>query len=913
MIRKMLLPLACVLSVAAAAQIPEELFNDSHDVNSLGAWGPYSKQYAGISHVGELSGGRRVDFAVMPGLYRRSYSVPNVLYESGYHPWRVDPQMTDITYRFDLEWKDRVYVDVTYHVLDSLRVLVGAACVNNTDLPQNILLHNVVWTSYDDDYPRAEAVNTAGTTVRYGCDYASFEPAVRGHDYALVYDGWMRGEARDGRSLSGSVLRDFGRNSGDRVEYRFTAAEACSEGSFALRCKLAEGRRARLKVSGIREGEIELTGTGDYALVRFDCTLEQGGNCIMLESLTAEPVTVDALFFGDAAAVGAVAVRPRPLVYKPALTEGDNGLLVKYDGLQNYYAVGWDYPMTEIKEFANSDLDVFMRRAVHRHPPRYFTGDRNGYYTSVFMRPIVLAPKSDTTIYSLLATGSRQQAEAALDGFRGGGRALAETVAGRSGGGDIPLLPEAADYAFGEQLLEATLLTNVVYPVYTQQGYIRHFTPGKNWNSLYTWDLGFISMALNEIDPVKGFETIRAYTTGEGSQSAFIHHGTPLPIQFFAYSDLNNRLQSDSAAAFLYSRLKRYYDFMVGHNPHSTTRMPSGLLRTWDYFYSSGGWDDYPPQHELRSHTELYPSVAPMVTTSYYLRAAKILRMQARKMGLRRDVAQYDRDIRMLTDAIQRNAWDDEAGYFGYVMHDTAGRPVSLFRYKDGSNFNKGLDGVSPFVAGICTPRQTERILENLFSPDRMWTDIGISTVDRSAPYYSEDGYWNGSVWMPHQYLIWKSLLDNDLTDEAHKVAFTALDTWNRECRASHNSFEHFIVSSGRGAGWHNFSGLSSPLVNWFYSYFRIGHAATGFDAALSRARFSDDCTHYTAEVDFEPAAAGRNVALLLCLTPGPDYEARLDGKAVKTRSPYPGLLYVSLPATARTARLEVKPCKTND
>lgn len=913
--KKLLLPVCVLFAAVAAAQsaIPDRLFNDSHDVNSLGAWGPYSKQYAGISHIGELSSGRRVDFAVMPGFYRRSYSVPNVLYESGYHPWRVDPQMTEITYRFDLEWKERVYVDVTYHVLDSLRVLVGAACVNNTDLPQNILLHNVVWTSYDDDHPRVEAVNTAGTTVRYGCDYASFEPAVRRHDYALVYDGWMRGEARDGRSLSGSVLRDFGRDPGDRVEYRFTAAEACPGGSFALRYKLAEGCKARLKVSGIREDEIELSGTGDYALVRFGCAIDRGENRLELESLTAEPVTLDALFFGDAATVGAVAVRPRPLVYKPALVEGDDALLVKYDGLENYYAIGWDYPMTEIKEFANSDLDVFMRRAVHRHPPRYFTGDRKGYYTSVFMRPIVLAPKSDTIIYSLLATGTRRQVEAAAGEFRRNGRSLAESVAGCRDATGIPLLPEAADYAFGEQLLEATLLTNVVYPVYTQKEYIRHFTPGKNWNSLYTWDLGFISMALNEIDPVKGFETIRAYTTGEDAQSAFIHHGTPLPIQFFAYSDLNNRLQSDEAAAFLYPRLKRYYDFVVGHNPHSTTRMPSGLLRTWDYFYSTGGWDDYPPQHELRSRTELYPSVVPMVTTSYYLRAAKILRMQARKMGLRHDVAQYDRDIRMLTDAIQSNAWDDEAGYFGYVMHDETGRPVSLFRYKDGSNFNKGLDGISPFVAGICTPRQTERILENLFSSDRLWTDIGISTVDRSAAYYSEDGYWNGCVWMPHQFLIWKSLLDNDLTDEAHKVAFTALDTWNRECRASYNSFEHFIISSGRGAGWHNFSGLSSPLVNWFYSYFRIGHATTGFDAALSRVRFSDDCTRCTAEVDFEPSAVGRNVAVLLCLTPGPDYEVRLDGKAVKIRSPYPGLLYVSLSATARTARLEVKPRKTND
>ena len=916
MIRKMLLLPVCVLFAAVAAAqsaIPDRLFNDSHDVNSLGAWGPYSKQYAGISHVGELSGGRRVDFAVMPGFYRRSYSVPNVLYESGYHPWRVDPQMSRITYRFELEWKDRVYVDVTYHVLDSLRVLVGAECVNNTDLPQNILLHNVVWMSCDDDYPQVEAVNAAGTTVRYGCDYDSFEPAVRGHDYALVYDGWMRGEARDGRSLSGSVLKDFGRNPGDRVEYRFTAAEACPEGSFALRYKLAAGRRARLKVSGIRGDGIELTGTGDYALMRFDCAIERGENLLTLESLTAEPVTVDALFFGAAAAVASVTVRPRPLTCKPELVEDDDALLVKYDGLENYYAIGWDYPMTEIKEFANGDLDVFMRRAVHRHPPRYFTGDRKGYYTSVFMRPIVLAPKSDTTIYSLLATGSRPQAEAAAGEFRRSGRALAESAAERCKEADTPLLPEAAGYAFGEQLLEATLLTNVVYPVYTQKEYIRHFTPGKNWNSLYTWDLGFISMALNEIDPVKGFETIRAYTTGAGAQSAFIHHGTPLPIQFFAYSDLNNQLQSDDAAAFLYPRLKRYYDFMVGHNPHSTTRMPSGLLRSWDYFYSTGGWDDYPPQHELRSHTELYPSVAPMVTTSYYLRAAKILRMQARKMGLRCDVEQYDRDIRMLTDAIQRNAWDDEAGYFGYVMHDEAGRPVSLFRYRDGSNFNKGLDGISPFVAGICTPPQTERILENIFSPDRLWTDTGISTVDRSAAYYSADGYWNGCVWMPHQFLIWKSLLDNDLTDEAHKVAFTALDTWNRECRASYNSFEHFIISSGRGAGWHNFSGLSSPLVNWFYSYFRIGHATTGFDAALSRGRFSDDCTHYAAEVDFEPSAAGRSVALLLCLTPGPDYEARLDGKAVKISSPYPGLLYVSLPATVRTARLEVKPRKTND
>jgi hypothetical protein len=173
-------------------------------------------------------------------------------------------------------------------------------------------------------------------------------------------------------------------------------------------------------------------------------------------------------------------------------------------------------------------------------------------------------------------------------------------------------LQKAENYKFSNQLMQATLLTNVVYPVFTQNENIRHFTPGKNWNSLYTWDSGFISWAMNEIDPVKTYEMIRAYTTEEGSQSAFIHHGTPLPIHFFAFADLNNQLQDDKMLKFIYPRLRRFYYFMAGHDETSTTRMPSGLLKTWDYFYNSGGWDDYPPQHYLTMNTKLYKTVAPI-------------------------------------------------------------------------------------------------------------------------------------------------------------------------------------------------------------------------------------------------------------------------------------------------------------
>jgi hypothetical protein len=53
----------------------------------------------------------------------------------------------------------------------------------------------------------------------------------------------------------------------------------------------------------------------------------------------------------------------------------------------------------------------------------------------------------------------------------------------------------------------------------------------------------------------------------------------------------------------------------------------------------------------------------------------------------------YSKDIDVFTKAIQKNAWDEESGYFGYVKHDDNGNPTSILRYSDGSNFNKGLDG----------------------------------------------------------------------------------------------------------------------------------------------------------------------------------------------------------------------------
>lgn len=64
---------------------------NDHDITSLRSWGPYSKRYAGISHIPDINKGIRFDFSVMPGYYRNRQLVPHVLFESSYYPWEVNP------------------------------------------------------------------------------------------------------------------------------------------------------------------------------------------------------------------------------------------------------------------------------------------------------------------------------------------------------------------------------------------------------------------------------------------------------------------------------------------------------------------------------------------------------------------------------------------------------------------------------------------------------------------------------------------------------------------------------------------------------------------------------------------------------------------------------------------------------
>ena len=72
-------------------------------------------------------------------------------------------------------------------------------------------------------------------------------------------------------------------------------------------------------------------------------------------------------------------------------------------------------------------------------------------------------------------------------------------------------------FALGQQLMNAVLCTNVVYPVYTRGQYIRHYTPGRWWDCVYTWDSGFIGMGLAQTSLRNAFDCLNTYLMPPGS------------------------------------------------------------------------------------------------------------------------------------------------------------------------------------------------------------------------------------------------------------------------------------------------------------------------------------------------------------------------------------------------------------
>jgi hypothetical protein len=902
----------------------EAQFAGTHDLVSLPQWGPYSKKFHGISHIPDLRRGLSFDVSFFPSLPQGPVQLPSVTDPSGVHPWDAAPDLSFYSLRFETIWKDQLYCDLGFCHLSDRSRLIHAEIVNETGAPQQIVLNCLSQLCFPPLRENtAEPIRLCAADLPEGAiwvhalDYADLSFAKPRPTDNLVPDGKFRGEARHHDCVGGSVIAErFGYDAGDSVEYRVRIDRALTNAVLVWRYQLDHGQIASFQMNGVADRKVLFEGTGDFATTAVPLgRLAAGMHDLFFVSQGGAAATLNGFVLLEASQAGEIRFVEKPWNQSPEIADvGTSGILIRYPDIPNCYGLlldaSWDVKR-QLKwrdldaTFHNQSSDYTLSR-IHGNG-KDCAGDPDSLFLHAASRSIAVPPNSHRIVRGVVCTGTESEVRQMLAGFDpDSSRNVGAFVSARNRAYRLASSPAGEPYRFSQQRMTAVTLTNLVYPQRAQGNYIRHYSPGKIWDCLYTWDSGFIGLGLLELDPNRALENLNAYTTPEGAQSAVIHHGTPLATQIYLYRELWNRTQSKEMLAYLYPRLRQFYRFLAGRYGSSTTRRHQDrLIVTWDYFYNSGGWDDYCPQKFI--HQQNLTSIAtPAVSSSHAIRCAKLLRQAAAELGESKDFAEYDRDIAELSCALQQYSWDPASGYFGYVMHDADGKPNGILRTADGVNFNMGLDGVAPLVAGICDPEQQQRILDHIFSAKNLWTEIGITTVDQSAPYFRTGGYWNGSIWLAHQWFLWKTMLDLGRGDLAVRIAQTGLDLWKAATGSTYNCLEHFYPKAPYGDGWVQFSSLSSPALSWFAALYTPGRFTCGFDAWIRSCDFRDNHRELRVKLKGTANNVNREFSVLACMHPGSNYKALWNGSPVEFTVVHDSLLQVQLPAEVSSGELSI-------
>lgn len=817
---------------------------------SVPDWGPYSKLMAGVSH---LVRARRtsVDFLFALRADGREAVLP--FFEGrhrNFHFHQALPGLSEFGYQFDLDGADDLHAVATFrpsgHACDAEIMLVNRTAADRT---VELELLAVI---------PPELQRPPELRLRAGEEWVGAENYAHLTTWAArSEDGYRNLVKADVDAVGGvSVTRSWALLPGTSITYRVDLKTALPHARMGIRFH-KNGREAlpyTLDWDG-RSQELVFPVADRYQWLwlelgdvrpgphEFSIRVDPRSRITVPRDLYGQVpgnIRLDGFLVGAAARAEAVITpdaETPPVVQRAAGCPGEFACCVDLSPVA--YAVG--FPAT----------------AEQLQTPRLFAGEEftqhvgRAFPLGSWRLPGVQVPAHGTRTLNLrFAHGADMPAALA---------ALGAFTSAASVPATAPLVAPQLETGF--RTLAASCLMNVSYPVFLPWEVIASYTPGKTFGGLYSWDAGMHGLGLLEVDPAAAIECLNVYLCGTDDPVDFIWHGTPLPVQAYLLNEILQRTGDRELLAYFYPRARRFYQYLAGHTPGSpTNRFGNGLLNTYPIFYNSGGWDDLPPQFAV--HTRgLEDEITPVCSTAHAVRFARFLMRFAERLGHAADVPGYQADIARGVQAIERT-WDPAAQVYSYVHH----RTFQPFRHEGGANFNFTLDAMTPLIGGGIRAECAQMLWSQLRSPERYATPAGISTVDRTAPYYQADGYWNGCVWIPHQWFLWKAALDWGQGDLARDIPRRVADVWEREVRRTRCTFEFFRISTGAGDGYPHFAGLSSPALAMMAAISKPGRVTVGFDAEVRQVQREGNHLSFQTRTDNPGQSA---VALAVMPAPG--------------------------------------------
>ncbi|MDE6723396.1 MAG: hypothetical protein K2J55_04290, partial [Eubacterium sp.] len=690
--------------------------------------------------------GARFDFIVHPTIWNSSVPVPNVTIPSSYHLWHCNGDYSYYSYRYELLWKDMIYADVSFTKMGDETYLMKCNFVNNTDLKQNCVLNAFSALEYP-------SVKYCDVSLPENCvfinalDYDTYTYAVSRPWDNQNTDGMKKGQFADYRFSGGFGLGDrcenyhvpvlnlkpFGCEKGDKVTYS-AKAEDFKNPALTVRYRTVAGGDAEFMLNGEK---IVLPESEELNMAVFPYDSFES---IVLESLGTAGVELDFLAITEMDEKDEISISLQSRGVIPKVETEDAGLgkriSLTYPETGETYYVLTHNERTRQRTLDSGCLEDALSNRLSNGDHTYdklretFSGSfknkksDDGFFHNTLIKSIYIEPNSEHTEYMIIS----KEKPCPLDFAEY--ESIVKTA--EKGEGSAEFNEAGKKYDLSTEILKTTLLTNVVYPLYKHGENVVHFTPGKRWDSFYTWDSGIIGVGVLEYSKEKSQYILETYLAEEDNKDyAFLLHGSLVPTQFAQYGELLKKCEDRKPLFALYDKMLRYYKYIAGITEGSTTgKFGNNLLTTYDYWYSCSGMDDYPAQVYMIDKKMMH-KICPCISTSHIILAAKIMKMTAAAMGKTEDAEFFSNEIERCTRALNDLCWDEEAGYYSYTVYDGNKNVTGFLRNENGENMNKGMDGIYPLIAGAAEGNRKDILLSHIKNPNDMLSESGISAVDK--------------------------------------------------------------------------------------------------------------------------------------------------------------------------------------
>jgi hypothetical protein len=323
---------------------------------------------------------------------------------------------------------------------------------------------------------------------------------------------------------------------------------------------------------------------------------------------------------------------------------------------------------------------------------------------------------------------------------------------------------------------------------------------GYAYGEFYDWDLYFENLYLSYYGVTNFcFSNFKAFMTVQ-KPDGFIPRMLkrqnqqmfkPFLAQIAILGSKQNGNDYEWLRAGYYDQLRKYLDRWFAYDSDKNG------LPVWDSADASG------MDNQVRRAGPIGSYICEGTDLACYLhRELECMAFIAGKLGRPDDQKEFQARADALARAVNTILWNEQDGFY-YDRNEKTGEQIRV----------KSVVGFLPLWAGIATPERAKRLIqEHLTNTNEFWLKYPVATYAATEPDYYQgrrhgECNWQGTSWIPTDYMVMHGLLRYGFKDAARELASR---TFKMALDENPTTREFYDADTGKGNGMNPFWGWSS-------------------------------------------------------------------------------------------------------